>query len=434
MPLTIHLENPLAVYSGNEVIRGRVVLECSNVVNAHDVRVTFSGRSKTTVKQIIRSAFPSADYRSKCVLFEKEHILMCPNGGTILPDTYEWPFEFEFPSHTELGGEWPKDSLFRSDANHPLPPSFAAEGSGPLGTLECEIEYRIRAQVLKPQKDFWGKRAPLFDKIVRLNFVPLAAQVDKESHLPYRYEKKSERLFRINSLRLLPESRRQNPVMQKKSRWTSSSPPPLLRFFFQVSFIYSTQVFPSMPLPCVLEIMPLIEHGDVPTAPDIVLQSVRMDVASYTYARALPSMMGKIYSSATDPIEVIPKTTVGVPVSGRVDLNEMFGPLVFQNADVSFNTFNVSRSYELSASFIFQCAGETLECNFDGLDINVLADAQELSGKAKLAETKLEAQGVGTMDSQCLPSSHDDHDYEKNPPPYASIASDSTASLEKGHK
>ncbi|KAH8433842.1 uncharacterized protein LDX57_011479 [Aspergillus melleus] len=429
MPLAIHLDNPLPLYSGNEVIHGRVVFECPNLIEIQDVRVTFSGRSKATVKKVKGSAAPSANYRSKCVLFEKERILMSRNGGPVSPDTYEWPFQFMVPAHAESGGKWPEKLPFRSDVNHPLPPSFAAEVGDTLRQLECAIEYRIRAQVLKPQKSFLGKRTPLFDDIVRLNFLPLAAQVEKERDSPSLYRQSREQLFTVRSLRLLPENRGRNLGIQEKFHsWLS--PARLPRFDFQVSLTYSAQVIQSTPLPCVLEIVPFMENASVSTAPDIVLQSVSMFVVSRTSARASPSLMGAISGEVDERIEILSRSSVGAPVSGRIDLNQMFGPLVFQKSDVSFSTFNVSRQYTLSASFVFECAGKSLEFNLADLAINIMADVQEIGGVDKKVEAEFARQELGVTETSFSTPPHN----EDSPPAYTSVSPLSTTTFEKGDR
>ncbi|PLB44938.1 hypothetical protein P170DRAFT_365980 [Aspergillus steynii IBT 23096] len=428
MPLAIHLDNPLPVYSGNEVIQGRVVFECPNLIDIQDIRVTFSGRSKATVKKVKGSAAPSASYRSKCVLFEKERILKSLNGSPLPPETYEWPFQFTVPSHAESGGKWPEKLPFRSDVGHPLPPSFAAEIGDSLRKLECAIDYRIRAQVLKPQKGFLGKRSALFDETVRLNYIPLAAQVDRARDSPSLYQQKREQIFTVRSLLLLPENRGRNLGFQEKFQsWLSPSRLP--RFDFQVSLTYSAQVVQSTPLPCVLEIVPFMENASVSNAPDILLQSVSMFVVNRTSARASPSIMGAISGEVDERIEILSKTSVRTPVSGRVDLNQMFGPLVFKKSDVSFSTFNVSRQYTLCASFVFECAGKTLEFTLADLGINIMADVQDFGGQDKMSKSELASQDLGITNTPHSTSRQNDNE---SPPSYASLSPLSTRTFEKG--
>lgn len=429
MPLVIHLDNPQSVYSGNEIIQGRVVFECPNLIDIQDIRVTFSGRSKATVKKVKGSAAPSASYRSKCILFEKERILKSTNGAPLPPETYEWPFQFSVPSHAESGGKWPEKPPFRSDAHHPLPPSFAAEVGDSLRKLECAIEYRIRAQVLKPQTSFLGRSSAWFDETVRLNYVPLAAQVDRARDSPSLYQQKREQLFTVRSLLLLPENRGRNLSVQERFQsWLSPSRLP--RFDFQVSLTYSAQVVQSTPLRCVLEIVPFMENASVSNAPDIILRSASMVVVNRTSARASPSIMGAISGEVDERIEILSKTSVGTPVSGRADLNQMFGPLVFKSSDPSFSTFNVSRQYTLSASFVFECAGKTLEFALADLGINIMADVQDLSGKEKDRKAELAGQELGVTNTHHSTSQRNN---DESPPSYASVSPLSTTTFEKGH-
>ncbi|GKZ27888.1 hypothetical protein AbraIFM66951_001764 [Aspergillus brasiliensis] len=380
MPITVSLINQQPCYSGNDQIRGRVIFQCSTPTEIQDIRVTFSGRAKAKVQKTKGSAAPAASYRSKCLLFEKERILWHPNGEKVAPDTYEWPFEFVFPSHAQCASSrWPETLPFRSDANHPLPPTFAAKTSDSLRKLECIIEYRIHAEVFRPQRGILGKKSPLFSEIVRLNFLPLEARLDMKStdDHPATYQQEKEQLFNIRSMLLLPENKgRSLKVQEKIQSWLSPSQLP--RFSFKATFSYPTRVAQSTPLPCFLDIMPFMEDSSVISAPDIVMQSLSIAIVSQTAARAAPSLMGALSGQVDERIEILSRTSLGMRVMGKVDLAQAFGPLRIRHTDVSFRTFNISRTYRLCASFSFECAGKTSSFDALHLPVELLANSREL--------------------------------------------------------
>ncbi|PYH93140.1 hypothetical protein BO71DRAFT_399979 [Aspergillus ellipticus CBS 707.79] len=379
MPLTICLNNQRPCYSGNEPISGRLIFQCSSPTNVRDIRVTFSGRAKAKVQKVKGAAAPTASYRSKCVLFERERILSHPDGETIAPGTYEWPFDFVFPSHIQSppGSRWPEKVPFRSDANHPLPPTFAAETSNSLRRLDCAIEYRLHAQVLKPQQGIMGRKSPWLSETVRLTFLPLSAKLDpngNSNHAPM-YQQQKEQVFNIRSMLLLPENRgRGLKVQEKIQSWLSPSQLP--RFSFKASFSYPTCVIQSTPLPCFLDIASFMEDSSVTSPPDILMQSVSIAVISQTAARAAPSLMGAISGQTDERIEILSRTSLAMSVSAKIDLGQAFGPLVLRHTDVSFGTFNISRTYRLCASFKFECAGKTTEFDLPDLPINIIAQME----------------------------------------------------------
>ncbi|KAF9894831.1 hypothetical protein FE257_004452 [Aspergillus nanangensis] len=424
MPLTIHLDDPLPLYSGSELIRGTVILECPNAIDIDDIRVIFSGRAKAKIQKVKGSAAPSASYTSKCDLFEKERILLHLGGGTLLPQTYEWGFQFEFPSTVSPPAScWPEKLPFRSDANHPLPPTFATKTQDSLRRLDCSIDYQIRAQVSKPQRGVFGK-SPFFDEQVRLPFVSAVARLDGrcDSVSPaYRHEE--ERLFTVRSLLLLPENRGRGLTFQERFQsWIF--PGQLPKFDFQATFSYSTRVAQSAPLHCVLSITPLMEYSSVSVTPEILLQSLSISVISRTYARATSSFMGAMSGEVDERIEILSKSSVGMALSSQTNLGQAFGPLVFKKSDVSFSTFNICRSYRLCVSFLLECAGKTMEFSLPDLPIELYDGTPGNSEKSQKGHPGISRQVAG----EASPTSGEVGDA---PPSYTPASTFSVGSREK---
>lgn len=180
MSLTICLDDQPPQYSGNETFRGEVTLQCFKPIEIDEIRLTFSGVSEAKVQKVKGSAAPAKSYLSKCVLFEKDWVLAHPDGQFFNTGTYSWPFELQFPSHAESqtkASNWSEMSSFRSDKNHPLPPTFAAKCEDALRKLDCTIAYRIHAQACKPA-GFMGKRSPYVSEVLPLQFMPPLGKAD----------------------------------------------------------------------------------------------------------------------------------------------------------------------------------------------------------------------------------------------------------------
>ncbi|KAL4919021.1 hypothetical protein BDW62DRAFT_179774 [Aspergillus aurantiobrunneus] len=377
MPLTIRLDDQRPCYFGNETIRGRALFDSPSAIAIREIRITFTGRAKAKIQKVKGTGAPAANYRSKCAFFEKEKILLHMNGETLLPGTYEWPFEFLFPSHVQSASRWPEKAPYRSDAHHPLPPTFAVEAGDEARKVSCAIEFRIEAQVLKPQRGFMASRTPLVVEELRLGFIPDVAVSDGDDNEQYSaiYRQSKEQVFNIRSMLLLPENRgRSLNVQQKLQGWLS--PGHLPRFSYKVSLSYPTRVVQSMPLVCYLEITPYMEDSSVTTTPEILMQSISITAISQTAARAAPSIMGAISAEIDDRIELLSKTSLHMPVSGAVDLGRVFGPLVLRHTDVSFSTFNIGRTYRLCVTGVFECAGKTNELKLADLPFDVVAKVE----------------------------------------------------------
>ncbi|GAB1206771.1 hypothetical protein BDV32DRAFT_80693 [Aspergillus pseudonomiae] len=417
--LTIQLENQLACYSGHEHLRGCVVYHCPNPIDIQEVRVSFYGRAKAKVQKIKGA---TATFRSKSILFHEEKTLATPNGGQLARNTYEWPFEFTFPSQVESPSKWPEKAPFRSDEHHPLPPSFAVDVGDSQRKLHCVIEYRIEVQMFKPQKTFLSKKAPLYTEALRVNFLPLAAQWEPTDHADKLSRKHKDEVFTVRSLLLLPENRgRSLKVGEKFQSWLSKKQLP--QFDFKASFIYSTRVLQGSPVACLLDVVPCTDGSSMPF-PGITLQSVSVAVMSRTSARASQSLRGSITGEVDDRLEILSKTSLGMPVLGPLDLNETFGPLIFRHSDVSFSTFTISRSYRLCASFTFECVGKTFEFNANDLEFFIVSDVVSPTVQMTPMEQGTAITGVFELaDTTSRRSSSDE--YDDSPPSYSMAAPDS---------
>ncbi|RAL06696.1 uncharacterized protein BO97DRAFT_287418 [Aspergillus homomorphus CBS 101889] len=392
MPLIIHLDNQQRWYSGGETISGHVEFQCAQATEVDDIRVSFFGRSKAKVQKVKGSAAPSASYRSKCVLFDKERILSHLNGDTLSPGTYEWPFVFTFPSNVQSPGQssgWTEKSPFRNDVNHPLPPSFAVDTGDTLRKLNCAIEYQLEAEVFKSQRGFLGKKLALFKETLHLRFVPPAPSAEKACDSVIYRQQRAE-MFEIRSILLLLENRGRSLTFQERLQsWVSARQP---RFSFKATFSYPIRVKQGSSLTCLLEIHPFMEDSSVSLPPEISLQSLSLCVVSQTAARAAPSLIGSLSGQVHERIELLNQRSLAMPVMGTLDLSHTLGPLRLSRSDISFSTFNLSRSYLLCASFAFECAGKSVEFSLADMPFEMVADVQATSGSKDIAENS--AQGA----------------------------------------
>ena len=274
MPLTIQLDDARPCYFGNETIGGRVLFESSTAIEIQDIRITFAGVSKAKIQKVKGAGAPAAKYRSKRILFEKEKIVQHLNGGALGPGSYEWPFQFVFPTVVQELSKWAQNPPFRSDANHPLPPTFAIETGDESRKLKCGIEYCLQARILRPQKSIIPTNTSLFVEEVRLKFLPDYALSDgHDSGYSEIYRQQKEQTLNISSMLLLPENRGRALSMQEKLQsWLFPSQLP--RFSFTASFSYPTCVAQGSPLQCLLKINPHTESSSITSPPDIMMNSL----------------------------------------------------------------------------------------------------------------------------------------------------------------
>ena len=96
-----------------------------------------------------------------------------------------------------------------------------------------------------------------------------------------------------------------------------------------------------------------------------------------TAAQASPNLRGALSGEIEQRIEILSKNALHMLVTGAVDLEKAFGPLVFRYTDASFSTFNSSRMYRLCISISFQCAEKILKFELADLPLNIIADSRD---------------------------------------------------------
>jgi hypothetical protein len=412
MSLNIYIDDSRPCYAENDIIKGRVIFDCPRDFHQiKDVKLTFSGYSKANIQKVKGPAAPTVTYRSKCILFGKERILVPAEQSKVPPTSYEWQFEFRFPPHVESPNSWPETRPFRVDENQPLPPTFNAECHNILRKVSASIEYQLKAQVFKHAKGLFETKSPIFEKVLHLPFVPMAARAHTRA-IELEKKQKIDRIFTVRSLSLMPENTdRSLSVQERFKAWLS--PGQLPYFSFGVEFQYPSFLINGMPIRLLLEVNPLLDNSNAPQIPEIVLQTVSITLVGRTAARASPSLMGSMSGEVDEETTLLSKTSLRMAVGGQMDLAERFGQILLPIPVVTVNTFNLSRSYRLRISLVFECAGKLF--NFDATDLEVVV----LSNAGMTV--KKEASGWASADAgYSHPRAYVAYSSDEQPPPYSS--------------
>lgn len=356
-------------------------------------------------------------------MFEKEKILLHLEG-TLTPQTFEWPFQFTFPTHVQRQSNrlpWPPRDPFDSETSHLLPPTFAANVKNESWEIESLVIYQIQAEVSKPQRIFMGK-SPLFQEVVPLRFVLLAISEEKGNVSASR-----QQFFTVHSLLLLPENRgKKLGVQEKLNSWLSPSQLP--RFKFRVTFTYPSRMCQSAPL---AYFDPMMEDSTVTSVPPVFIESVSLTLVSQTAARTSPSLLGVLSGEVEERYNIVSKESFRVPFTHQIELGQVFGELSLQHPEPSFRTFNICRSYKLCANVTLGCPGKTVNLALNDLDIRVLPDTKKVEGfdPEPIAELNNGPAETAQHSTSMQPPAvvGDDGD----PPPYELASSVSTVTVGK---
>lgn len=243
MPFNILLDDPnKQVYTTGDAVKGRVILSSAKDEAVGQISVTFLGRTKTKIRK--RNGNSSHIYRGRGTLFWYSKVLY-QGHYTLRADTYEWPFEFRFPSESlarPVDSSFDRSPPFLANGDtHPLPSSFGHHGAGFSTNFECYVEYKLEASLTRPPD------AGLFSSGMEtqrgISFLPPR----NIQHPNLRIQAFSQSCT-AQTLRLLPEKADAKFTMKEKMKSTFSKSD-LPTAIFVVHFTYPTVLYAGSPCP-----------------------------------------------------------------------------------------------------------------------------------------------------------------------------------------
>jgi len=229
-------------------VKGRVVLRSSNDEAVGQVVITFLGRTKTKIRK--RNGNNTSIYRGRGTLFWYSKVLY-QGHYTLRADTYEWPFQFEFPHESRsrsADDSFDRSPPFRANGDiHALPPSFGHHGSGFSTNFECFVEYKLEVSLTRPPDSYKLFHSGL-ESQCRLNFLPR-----RNIQYPNLGIQASEKTFLARTLRLLPEKADAKLTMKEKMK-SIFSESDLPNTVFVVQFTHPTVLYAGSLFPFKLSV------------------------------------------------------------------------------------------------------------------------------------------------------------------------------------
>lgn len=171
MSSVILLDDPnKEIYFSGDIVRGRVVFIIAKQMAVGQVGLTFSGLARATHTRHYQTSATTSHtitYYGRVTLFWYEKVIY-QGHGQLRAGTYEWPFDFVFPTKSDtsptLGDSTFVQSLpfLATGDPHLLPPTFSYYS----GSSSGRIEYTPAASWTRKQHSgFWqsvfGKNATL---------------------------------------------------------------------------------------------------------------------------------------------------------------------------------------------------------------------------------------------------------------------------------
>ena len=373
----ILLDDPQPAYTSGSTIGGNVVLNSPVAEEVGLVNITFSGRGKTKLRK--GHGDNSRIVRGRAPLFRQTKTLYSGHFK-LRASRYSWPFVFTFPEQSDprcTEDTFSEDPRFlRTGTAHPLPPTFKLYGG--RARSQGMIEYKLEAR-LDRSSDHSSFSSGHLEDAIELMYLPLRANADP-NHGYYS----TEQPYHARTLRLLP-NREELTVKEKLHSLFSSSKLPSANFVLRVT--YPTRTYPGRRLPIQLSVAEMAVSEDVPTPPNVILESISVGIKSYFEFRA-SAFISSCASEITEKEFLLRTfdTRVAIPVSRSPflkisfrrtqpsdlqDAADCFGldelrgrsDLVTPALCPSFKSINVAIAYKLKVKMRLLCAGTN--CNLE---------------------------------------------------------------------
>lgn len=365
--LYVALENPRC--KAGSTISGTVELRGDDDINVVSITISLIGRCKT---RIVRDMGDSAEtLRGRAPLITERRILF--NGPNTLHPGHSWSFQFSLPYHCVERGQdlftsTPVSMVgtFNSDINQPLPPAFFAS----TNTAVAFVSYELVANLAV------GRRAPLGTKDIPttkvLDFLTTRTVQNPDPRMSLL-----TRSFDCSSLALNPGH--ENVPLTFKQRLKSFHKTNLPMARFKIKLIYPQVAVVDRTLALKLSVDHDFENSTAVAPPMIYLRKFSLDlVASTATQYVFPSrsprpsaseqIAGKQTWEVKYPIGAFERVKKGnpsaPPVSESLDLKDWINLRVSRRHAPTFTTFNIRRTYKLSAKMTIECAQQQYKAEF----------------------------------------------------------------------
>lgn len=362
--LQIHV--PKTSYKAGDIISGSVHLISEDGreqdVEDESISIIFIGRlSPTKYWPRVSKSFHLFAY--------KKNILAGPttlrNPSVGYEGQYSWPFTFCFPVNCNAvqneGLPASPLSLFNTDKDQPLPPSFSAFSKDSNSRDAISIVYELQATLLS--RSTIGYRPTTCFKRLELDFY-----VPRSIERPgLECTRKTQRIT-CQTLDLFPEEHRETakrPLRLREKLGLKSAPiDHLPKSVFDAKLQILSAAIIGEPLPIFLHIDYDLESSTIPAPPAVYLKKVAVWFREET-SMLVPSPFSTVGEQELagwmkeSQLAMQDFDKERLLVNGFLDMRKIINLTMKDDLIPTFKTFNIARSYGIKVDVTLQCAGKT---------------------------------------------------------------------------
>ncbi|KAL1958011.1 hypothetical protein VTO42DRAFT_5223 [Malbranchea cinnamomea] len=354
MELEIAMENPKPEYIPGDRVEGTVLLSPKTNVRASSIRVDFTGKAKAVLKFDKKQ-----HYMSKAILFHYTKLLFVGNHTFPTGRRFEWPFAFTFPGTPQRlceNGRFEKTGCWLYDSEWPLPPSLSFDNVSIRGTFKCDIQYKIKVQLIRPECSL------RFGNLCRKTILNFSPTRDEEN--PSIIASPQKDIWQVQSLRILPEYQCRSLTVKEKVHSFFRSDLPISAF--QVTTSLPNKLLQGARIPILVQVKHLPEQSTSMNVPAVYLREVSVSTTISTHGRASNGFSWshmdfreKHRFFQRKDLSVFLYDANSESEGTSLDLGELFN--IRCDTPLDFQCYNVSRNHVLKLRIVIQCADKRHE-------------------------------------------------------------------------
>lgn len=339
MALSIQLNTPREhLWTPGEKISGNVILKIDDDTNIEAVNIKFRG--KVDSKVVTSNGQRRQTHTHQAYLFVQQLTLF--RGPYTLPAReHSWPFEFIFPSHTDLN----LSNAFSDNPNSRFqdgPQALPASVYQHASNSGSSVDYKLKAEIPRTFVDWSAENY--------LSFMPLRLEADPDPLPRTNSDNTMDKKYRIEND--TPRELTKRETLHDMMHGSRDSQ----MLFFRVQIEAPSVLVIGQPFPVLLKIE-INQKLSTPNAiiPPVILRQVRGALKTFTYVR-VPGIFSDHTGYADNDISIGGSNSLALPLllDVPISLSDIWASSIPLGSRTpggsivpSFSTYSTMREYWL---------------------------------------------------------------------------------------
>lgn len=383
-----------------------------------EIRISLRGRLKTKIH--VSRGNSSSTYRGRVPIFNRTSLIFKDSAKIAARETWLVPFEAFFPPAFEsrIDSHWESDRRFDCSQDQPLPPTFASSHHGFTRRYDSFIEYRVSLTVSAPHLPV-SIITPDESQDPVLHYGE--PRLPRPLQLKFYHEKS---VARISNENLLPEEDRPSGFRQKAKAKLRDDPYPHYNFNWELTA--PQEIHLGQPMAFEVVVKPREEECTAIIIPEINVKRLFAPLVGHTVVRAEKQFISSPEAGHDEQVQFLTAVPDDIrPFSKSGNWRKTFQTAALPDSvPSSFRTVNISQTYTMKLSLLFEVAGTTVAWKKE-LPMTVIPPVAD--GNGQVPSSSVPADSSGQAGEEEAPPQ-----YEEEPPDYHEVAESGPVPPAKG--